>query len=215
MLSGCASCINSHLLNTTVSSVANPGFFEKKSYLLLPGPNSDIACPKKLGDCPAYIHEILRQQGFVRAAGYESAGILIFYSFRIGKPLVINYGFSVPQNGWNGVGSPKYMLSLGAKKSGSGSNRLEYFNSDGGGGRLRPPAGTLPLHDCLLSLRAYDYEAYKTEKKLRTVWITTARCLGPADNAQSVFLALMDRAAPYIAQNAARRDAAFFSKFEK
>jgi hypothetical protein len=210
MLMGCAHSDNTLSQDTIISSVAMPDSSGKKRYLLVAGQTLDADSATKLAGCAAYLHRVLEQHGFVRADRDKRADVLIVYSFRIGEPMVSNYGFATPQKRWTGVGSPHAMLSLATAESGLGASCLDY-----GGGRLQRPAnGTKSLHDCLLSLRAYDYTAYRQEKKLRPVWATTARCLGSPDQPQAVFLALMQSAEPYLAKNAPGSDGDLLSKSE-
>ncbi len=86
LLSGCAGMQPARFVSN-VDSLAQADAVAKKRYVLLPGGKGVEAGDLQFQEFAAYVEKVLSEKGFVKAATFQDADVVIFLAYAIGESL--------------------------------------------------------------------------------------------------------------------------------
>ena len=145
----------------------------------MPGNEDTSANDLQFQEYASYVNRALAARGFVQAADFDSANVLLFLSYGIGNPQT--YG---TQNtyGVKGTYTPTYGVTGYTSNLGSYTT---YFR--------------------FIVLHAYDAATYKREQKPDEVWRSTVTSTGSIGDLRRVFPVMVAASADHLASNTVQR----------
>lgn len=203
-LSGCAGMQLTQFISN-VDSLAQADAVAKKRYVLLPAGKAVEVGDLQFQEFSAYVEKVLSEKGFVKAASFQDADLVIFLAYSIGDPQTFQYTYSIPTYGQTGVSSSNTygtVSSYGGLSTYSG--RTTYTPTFGVTGETTH-IGTDTVYSRFLFLDAYDVPNYIKENKMTQVWKTSVVSTGSSGDLRLVVPYMVAAMKPYLGMNTGRK----------
>ena len=151
-----------------------------------------------------YIHEALKDQGFVIAKDDAPSDLIIFYDYGISDP---NESVDTYQS-WGKTGEVVTGATGNVNSNGDVSVNTQTKNTYGATGSYSVTTTTFDRH---LNLSAINMREYRESGEMSEVWNTNVRSSGSSGDLRRVFPGLIVAIKPYIAMNTGEEKLVQFS----
>lgn len=189
-----------------VNSISTDATISQKEYILLPAMEGVTKEDLQFREYANYIHRALEEKGFKQDSD-ETANLVIFVVYGIGKPTTRNYSFSLPIYGQTGGGISYFNANISGSGGYSSARGSIYSPPQYGIVGSQAYSGSYLTHSRYLILDAYNAEKLRKSegKDVVQMWKTTITSTGSSSDLRRVLPVMVAAGYGYIGTDTKQR----------